>query len=92
MTDGGADRRSQLIMWAMAEMTRLRRQPKRAGGRAPRSASAGRRGRSGDRGGLVVDWQMPAPTEREGTASSRGPGRGELGTGDPVRGLNSASG
>lgn len=70
MTDGGADRRDQLAMWAMAEATRLRRLAKHAGGKtagseSPRGASqAGRGGdalpsRAADRGGLVVDWQMP---------------------------------
>ncbi len=72
MTDVGADGRSQLIMWAMAEENRLRRQAKRAGATTTASESSwgqsstkrGREaavgGQPGERGDHVVDWQMPA--------------------------------
>lgn len=66
MTDGGADSGSHLIMWAMAEANRLRRQTKRAEAKAAHPATT--RGGDGaaapdhapELGGPVVDWQMPA--------------------------------
>ena len=71
MTDGGIDRRDQLIMWAMAEASLLRRQEKQAAAMTARSESAwvppgadsGDQatlgGQGADCGGLVVDWQLP---------------------------------
>ena len=80
MTNGRADGRSQLIVWAMAEANRLRRQAKRAGGTAtasesPWGQSPTRRGREasaraqpGERAGHVVDWQMAAGVGPESVA------------------------
>ena len=72
MTNGRADGRSQLIVWAMAEANRLRRQAKPTGANTTASESSWgqsptKRGREaavgaqpGERGDHVVDWQMPA--------------------------------
>lgn len=74
MTDG--DRQSQLIMWALAEGNRMRRQATPSHGGTALYAHAPIVERTGEATahddasgrGAVVDWQLPAQSGEETTA------------------------
>jgi hypothetical protein len=75
MTDG--DRQSQLIIWALAEGSRIRRQATLSHGGTARYTHASMVERTGEatahddaanRSAHVVDWQLPSHSGEERTA------------------------
>ncbi len=74
MSETAADHRSHLIIWALAEARRLRRQaspfedaPARPAAR-PAGESQAERRVAGDVRGLVVDWQLSSEPGYEAPA------------------------